>query len=357
MANGLTNLRACCWDTISGTHAAIAAVHETARGGHRADALVVSCQRTEAYGFGRCSCDAPMRFRGMEALFHLAEVAAGLHAVVLGEPQILGQIRGAVREGPVAFKPLGGIAVAAARELRRATDFNSHAGALLDRGLTLAGRRERDSVAVLGAGPMGRLVGERAAHLGFPRIVVLSRERPGWAAGMEWAPLPSAARLAVGVAIGCLGSAAGVRDVAQLPSAALFLDFGTPRNFIGVPRERLITLADLLGDEERRPHAVRRRRELRTRVRELVQVRTASFGKDDTAAQFRRAVEAVRQEALARNARLHPEMDAGHANALTRSLINQLFHDQTVALRGPSSRESAVADLDEPEQPRGSAWA
>ncbi|MFN0093619.1 MAG: hypothetical protein ACKVVT_02435 [Dehalococcoidia bacterium] len=343
----LTDLRACCWSTISATHEAIAEVQGRSAAWHGEGASVVSCQRTEAYGFGPCDCPAPLHLHGAEALFHLAEVAAGLHAVVLGEAQILGQVRAGFASATAGLRRYADVALRAARELRRETDFNSHAGALLDRGLRLAPHVGRETVCVLGAGPMGHLIAKRAQHLGFRRIVVASRTPPAWAAGMECVSLTRVAQAgAVDVVAGCLGSAAGVRAENQLPLAALYLDLGTPRNFNLGPQATLVTLADLFGDEERRPHAVKRRRQLRAVVRRTVQTRLAALrDEDDPVRHFRREVDRVRQVELARALRLHPDLNTEAAERLSRALTNKLLHETTAALRADPRLAETLAGL------------
>lgn len=339
-------LHACCWTTIGMRTDAVAAVQEAARSAHPGAPVVVTCQRTEAYGFdGDCRCGALNRLEGVEAVTHLAEVAAGLHSVVLGEPQVLGQVRQAFATGETRIRRVANVALAAAREVRRETAFNSHAGELLDRALRVAGREPGGRLVVVGAGQLGRLVAERGRAIGFAEVLVASRSRPAATAGTQWIPLERLAESGPAtVVVTCLGSGAPPIAAGDLPSALLAVDLGTPPNLVGDPGLPLVTLADLLGDEERRPHARRRRAALRALVRAKVeeQLREA----ESPAATLRAEVERVRQEEVARMRRLHPEVDAATVEALTRSLVNRLFHTASVRLRdGDGEFGRAVAAL------------
>ena len=249
--------------------------------------------------------------------------------------QILGQVRQGCAEVDGPVRRWADLALASARELRRETNFNSHAGALLDRALKVAGRPAGGRLLVLGAGQMGRLVAERGLHLGFAEVVIASRTRPDEWTG-AWLTLADAVSIApVEVVVGCLGSGAGVVATETLPGAALLLDFGTPRNFEGDYGAPIITLAGLLADEERRPHAVRRRRRLRQALRAKVEERLAAarLNRASPVGALRGEVERIRQQELGRIARLHPEIAPETLDVITRSLVNQLFHAPSERLK------------------------
>ncbi|MEP7214828.1 MAG: hypothetical protein ABI782_01165 [Anaerolineaceae bacterium] len=336
-SSNLGTLHGCGWDTVSLAASEMKRVDEAARATHVGRAIVSSCQRLEAFGVEACDCGAPEAWMGEDAVLRLAEVAAGLHSVVLGEEQIIGQVRAAFAELGGPLRGAADLAIAAARQLRRETRFDSHAGHLLDRGLQVAGVSPTGTLLVLGAGAMGRLVAQRGSELGFPRVIVASRAEPGGANGWrpEWVPLMQSASLGrVDVIAGCLGSGAGEIPAHELPAASLAIDLGTPRNF-GDWTGALVTIGDLLEDEESRPHARRRRQELRSRLAEIVSQRTlASRSASDSAVgALRFEVEKVRQRELARMRRLHPEVAPDTLDVLTRSLVEQIFHRPSVRLR------------------------
>lgn len=104
---------------------------------------------------------------GDDAALHLFHVAAGLDSMILGEPQILSQVRAAARRaeaegasGPVLRK-LFGDAVRVGRRIRVETGIGASPSALVDEGLAIAeravgGLRGRNT-AILGAGQMASI--------------------------------------------------------------------------------------------------------------------------------------------------------------------------------------------------------
>ena len=335
----LASLHGCGWTTVSLAAGEMARVDESVRASHGGRALIASCQRLEAFGSAPCDCRAPETWKGEAALLRLAEVAAGLHSVVLGEEQIIGQVRTAFSDVSGPLREMADLAIAAARQLRRETSFDSHAGHLLDRALRVAGVGSTGTLLVLGAGAMGRLVAQRGSELGFSRVVVASRTEPTGANGWrpEFVPLAEASLLAgVDVIAGCLGSGAGEIAACELPVATLAVDLGTPRNFGDWPGKR-VTIGDLLADEESRPHAQRRRLELRSRLAEIVEQRLlARAGSDSAVGALRFEVEKVRKRELSRMQRLHPEVAPETLDVLTRSLVEQIFHRPSARLREPA---------------------
>jgi|GEM_PF-2003704 len=327
----------------------MAAARATVEGAHPADAVVTSCQRLEAYGFGQCTCEAPEHLQGYEALERLAAVAAGLESVVLGEDQVIGQVRGAFAGTSGPLRRLGDAAVATARALRAETHFESHAGHLLDKALRLSTMEPRGRLLVLGVGAMGRLVAGRARQLGF-EVTVAARRQPAHDVAGTFVELGSVPSLPpFDVIVGCLGSGAGEIAPRVLPASRLLIDLGTPRNFSAPSGPGVIAISDMLHDEQQRPHAVARRRELRERLGVLLQARLARLPgvRSSAIGALRAEVEAIRQAEVDRALRLHPELDPALLNQVTRSLVDKLFHAPTARLNelGDDHLARALADL------------
>jgi glutamyl-tRNA reductase len=145
-------------------------------------AAVIALRRAAAERAGR---DLPVfEATGEEAFRHLVRVAASLESAVLGEPQILGQVKDAFQaaaERNHAGKELAGVlsrALAAAKRVRTETAIGragiswGHAAAAVAEKVLgpLRGLR----AAVVGAGEMARLSAQHLAHQGAA-VHVLNR--------------------------------------------------------------------------------------------------------------------------------------------------------------------------------------
>lgn len=340
----LAEFRCCAWRTVSYRAAEMAAVRASVQGDHPGDALVVSCQRLEAYGFGPCDCGAPDRLSGYDALERLAAVAAGLESVVLGEDQITGQVRTAFAKATGDLRSLADLAIASARALRVETEFDSHAGHLLDKALRLSTMPLGGRLLVLGVGAMGKLIAERAVELGF-EVTVAARREPSERSVATYVELGRVPSLpAFDVIVGCLGSGAGEIAPRALPASRLLVDLGTPRNFNVPSGPGVIAISDMLEDEEKRPHAMAKRRRLRARLGEILGPRLAHASGDSRSAAgaLRAEVEAIRKEELDRAVRLHPGIDPAVLDAVTKSLVDKVFHTPTARLKDLD--DDALAD-------------
>ena len=174
---------------------ALRAAAELRRGGLLGEALVLStCNRSEVYGvvLGASETEAGVeRYlcsfhglepghlngclyhrRGREAVTHLIRVAAGLDSMMLGEAEILGQVReaylSAQREGltgPVLNR-LFQASLEVGKRVRTETRLGAHAMSVPAAAMKLAeqifGDLKHNSAAVLGAGAMGA---KAARHL------------------------------------------------------------------------------------------------------------------------------------------------------------------------------------------------
>jgi glutamyl-tRNA reductase len=122
---------------------------------------------------------------GKEALAHLFSLAAGLESMVVGEDQILGQVRSAY----VKAKKLGSVgrvldrvfmkAVNTGRRIRTETKINegsvSVSSAAVDLAAKELGSLESVRALVIGAGEAGSIVAETLRRRGAKRIVVANR--------------------------------------------------------------------------------------------------------------------------------------------------------------------------------------
>jgi glutamyl-tRNA reductase len=124
-------------------------------------------------------------YRDREAVRHLFRVAASLDSMVVGEPQILGQVKdayAAAREaGTIAagLEPLLQSAFAAAKKVRTETEIGSTSVSIASVAVELAqkifGSLHGRTVFLVGAGKMSELAGRHLVQHGAGRILVTNR--------------------------------------------------------------------------------------------------------------------------------------------------------------------------------------
>ncbi|MGH7267605.1 MAG: glutamyl-tRNA reductase, partial [Candidatus Rokuibacteriota bacterium] len=123
--------------------------------------------------------------RGADAVHHMAAVAAGLDSMVVGEPQILGQVK-AAHAAAVAHQAAGadlGAAVSEAlriaKRVRSETEVGrgalSVAAAAVELARKIFGDLAARDVLLVGAGEMGELAARHFAQLGVRRLAITSR--------------------------------------------------------------------------------------------------------------------------------------------------------------------------------------
>lgn len=119
------------------------------------------------------------------AVRHLMQVAAGIDSLVLGEPQILGQVNRAYKEatltdtaGPL-LSHLFMAAIGAGKRARNETSISRHTTSISHAAANLAhqtlGDLSRLRVLVVGAGEMARLAGEAITMHGAQYVTVINR--------------------------------------------------------------------------------------------------------------------------------------------------------------------------------------
>ncbi len=256
------------------------------RVGAREVALLSTCNRTEVYfvgdgpdrialrtavlrevsaAKGRPLCDIePYLYdrTGLDAARHLFRVAASLDSLVVGEPQILGQVKNAFRVareagtlGPVLSRVFEK-SFKAAKDVRATTEVGcgevSVGSVAVDLARKVFGDLARCQVLLIGAGKMGEAVARSLASAGAQRVVVANRTaerardvaaRYGWTAS-------SLEDLAGLVA----GSDAVIASVA---SSGYLLDRGLLRRAVAVRRFRPLFLVDIAVPRVIEPEAGR----------------------------------------------------------------------------------------------------
>jgi glutamyl-tRNA reductase len=309
------------------------------------------------------------------AVQHLLAVASGLDSMVVGEDQILGQVRAALKAASDygtlgrSLRDLGRIALRTGKRARAETGIDRLGISLVSVGVELAASRlgptgadlltGRD-VLVVGAGAMSRLAVAIAARAGAARIAVANRtrsraERLAAGAGgvvADFADLP-AAIAGAGLVISCTGAARAV-ITGQMVRTALderpagvplvLLDLAMPRDVdpavADLPDVSLIGLDELRGTGEAAVGAAEV-----AAVRAIVEEEFAAYGSAVRAAQVTPTVVALRAKAatvvdaeLERlGGRLSEHGVSGHAleeiAQTVRRVVDKLLHAPTVRVK------------------------
>jgi glutamyl-tRNA reductase len=302
------------------------------------------------------------------AVTHLFEVAAGLDSAVLGESEILGQVRSAWQlaqdEGgaKATLNLLFRHAIETGKRARTETSIGrgtasvSHAAVEMatERLGTLVGRR----VLVVGAGEMGEGVATALVHAGANNIVVVNRtvqraeqlaERIGGRV-VPFVDLPSALA-STDVLLTCTGAGETLIDLDLLGTARagslaplLIVDIAVPRDVSpDVMQLDNVTLLNLDDLRDWAGRALEMRAEEAHHVAEIVAEEVERFGVVSTArqaaplvAQLRQQAETIRRSEVERfSARFASLDDAQRAalEALTKGIVAKLLHSPSVKLK------------------------
>jgi len=314
---------------------------------HRHWAMLATCHRVEAYGFGHGPSLAGMRaLDGEAAVRHLFRVASGLESAVVGETEILGQVRDALvrareRGTDERLARLFESAIATGRTARAmplpARDgLAERAVGWLDRRAPLAGR----PVLVVGTGAMGTSLATAATTLGG--LVTVAGRRPERAAldlraAAHRAPDMAAVAVALRGEWVELAAAAEAAPARRLPPLA---DLSAPP---AVPaRVRLALGPDFLGIDElwqrstgESAWAARAEAAVDEAVGEYVGW-LRGRGSVRTLVALRERGEARRRTRVERLLRRLPQLDDRArelVEAMSRQLVTDLLHEPITALR------------------------
>lgn len=318
------------------------------------------------------------------AASHLFEVAAGLDSAVLGEGEVLSQVRQAWQrawEEGVAGPTLSGLfrhAVEVGKRARSETAIARGITSLSQAAVVLAERSLGGSLAghralVVGAGDLGEgMSAALAARTGATAAGSLLVANRTWSKAVELAgriggsPVPMAD----------LGWAMGTVDVVLTSTAAtsvileagdleavmaaragrplLVVDVAVPRNVdpaaASIEGVTLLNMDDLVrfaeaGMQERRRESARVREIIAEEVDRYLGV-SAARGVASTVVALRERAEAIRQSELERHRSRLEGLDQGQraaVEALTRAMLAKLLHEPTVRLKEAASSPQGEA--------------
>jgi glutamyl-tRNA reductase len=337
-------------------------------------------RRLMAHGglHGGSFSDHIFRHRGREAVRHVFRVASSLDSMVVGEPQILGQLKeqyaasaAAHAAGPILNRVFHK-SFSVAKRVRNETGVASRAVSVASVAADLAGRIFEDlsshSVLLLGAGEIGEAAATNFQSAGvgsvmvanrtFETAVELAREFDGTPIPFERIPmyLPLADLVVGSAGGGELVDAPEVRRVMRerLNKPMFFIDLAVPRNFDPaintIDDVYLYDVDDLTGVVEdnlgeRKREAIRGEAIVEREVDRFWQW----FERLDvvpTIVELRALADTIRSEELSRTLDKIEglsEADRDRVEQMTQAIVNKLLHEPTSALTRGDSDNSDVA--------------
>ncbi len=330
-------------------------------------------------------------FRQEEAVFHLMKVSAGLDSLVLGEGQILSQVKKMMRlgqenqsTGPILNRLLSQ-SVSAGKKVRSETNLGTGAVSISSAAVELAQLKigqdhgvdglvslKSEKVLVVGAGRMSRLLITHLKSKGCDKLTLLNRniDRAVNLAG-DFPDLDIICKnlneLDENISISSLvftstASEKPFIDLARVENISFknklkFIDIGVPRNISNdVKNHAFIDSFDVDDLEE----VVSRNQEFRQKIAKeaesLVKEERiiflewwASLEAVPVINKLRSDLELIRKEELQKAlSRMGPDFSARErkvVEALTKGIINKILHTPVTKLRSPQSREERQASL------------
>ncbi|QYJ03773.1 glutamyl-tRNA reductase [Nocardioides panacisoli] len=311
------------------------------------------------------------------AISHLFQVAAGMDSMALGEAQILGQAREALRIGQElgtvgpALNSLFQEALRVGKRTRAETDIDQVAPSLVSRALEesreAVGSIEGKYVVILGAGAMAGLATATASRGGAGHLAIVNRSRERaerLAAAYDGTPVPLSGLAdeisRADVLITCTGSAGTVVGVEAVAAARattperplVVIDVALPHDVApevaDLPGVTLIGLSQLAeslegGDAGAEVQAVRRI--LGEEVTAFLAARRASSVTPTVVALRSMATSVVDAEMTRLESRL-PELGATERDEIrhaVRRVADKLLHEPTVRVKELANEQGAVS--------------
>lgn len=374
--------------------------------GLREHVLLATCNRTELYtivpddaaltclgDFVRTQCARShdvlaargYRHEGEAAVRHLFGVAASLDSMVVGEAQILGQVKSAFAEALAAgtvgsvFHGLFAKAFQVAKQVRERTGIGRHPVSVASVGVALAqqvfGHLAECTGLILGAGEMGELTARHFRKAGVGRLIIVNRtfERAQTLAaqvgGEAWAVESFDQALSMADIVIC--SASGdtpLLDTARMVRAhsaragrpQFVIDIAFPRgvaeDVAQLPHVYLYTLDDLqrvaAANAGERQHVVRDAEIIVARAAAQYWAAQRPNASQAAIASLHQKWESLRQEEVARSlSRLGSPNGAVAAamEACTKALIAKILRDPILLLK--DSSDGATPALPLPDAP------
>jgi glutamyl-tRNA reductase len=319
----------------------------------------------------------------IEAARHLFRVAAGLDSLVVGEPQILGQVKeahGAARDAATAGPLLNRLfhsSFAVGKRVRSETGLGAGAVSVSFAAVALAkkifGNLDGRAVVVIGAGEMGKLTAQHMKSQGVRNVTIVSRtmanaartaDAIGGATAAPWDDM-DAALVASDIVITATGAASPVLTKARIEAAMrqrrsrplFIIDIAVPRDVEAAAGEIeqvfLYNIDDLQAAV--RENMARRTSEV-TRAEAIVDEELDKFGSwmrargvIPTVVALRQSFEAIRRAELDRldfklSALPQEARDEARARVdeITHLIVEKLLLTPTEQLKSLGDQETAA---------------
>jgi len=323
-------------------------------------------------------------FHHQDAVGHLLKVSAGLDSLVLGEGQILSQVKKMMRLGQ-EHKSIGPIlnrlltqAVSTGKRVRSETNLGTGAVSISSAAVELAQLKlgqsrgldqlvtlESEQVAVVGAGRMSRLLLQHLQAKGCSGVVLLNRTRErAQILAADFPGLPVQCR-SLDDLDHCLSTCSlvftstaadePIIDASRLQrlnrrSCLRLIDIGVPRNIAsdvagisGVESHDVDDLQEVVArNQEARQQVAREAQGLLDEEGRLFLEWWDSLEAVPTINRLRASLEQIRSEELQKAlSRMGPDFSARErkvVEALSKGIINKILHTPVTQLRGPQPR-------------------
>ncbi|MBD2570279.1 glutamyl-tRNA reductase [Anabaena lutea] len=313
-----------------------------------------------------------------DAVTHMMRVAAGLDSLVLGEGQILAQVKNTHKLGQqyngikTILNRLFKQALTAGKRVRTETSIGTGAVSISSAAVELAQMKVENlstyRVAILGAGKMSRLLVQHLISKGATQISIVNRSRqraeeltklfPEQSIQIHLLPDMITVVAASDIVFTSTSSTEPILDRAKLemvlePSQRLMLfDISVPRNVDADVNDLANVQAFNVDDlkavvaqnyESRRKMAQEAEKILDEEV-EAFDVWWRSLETVSTISSLRNKIETIREQELEKAlSRLGSEFGEKHQEvieALTRGIVNKILHDPMVQLRSQQDVEA-----------------
>jgi glutamyl-tRNA reductase len=314
---------------------------------------------------------------GLDCLKHLFQVTCGLDSMILGEAQILGQVKSAFEKCQSHEKHssllTGAVqsALKTASKSRSITSIGAGAVSVASASVHLAHRifsdLSRRRALVVGAGETGRLLAEHLVKQGVGHLTILNRtlakaESLSRSMGVKSAPLDTLREhLAEADILACAVSSNEAlidyslikASMQQRPGRVLaILDVGMPKNVAPeVNKIPNVFVHDLESIKQVVDQNLALRRQVVPEVENLIVCeidrllqRQKSVEVGPLITSMRQAVEEIRQEEIRRLGTNLSEREKDNVERVTRAVMNKILHGPTQAIKDIALNQNANAD-------------